>query len=516
MTTSQHFKVDRFGPLNLRDDPGELGFDASVDLLNVDFDRRGRLRTRDGYEQISDNLGGTTDANVISLFSHASNNTLLAAATTALGYVMVPVFSDGSLHVAATLFASTAAPATVPSATSFGTPSSSRTYFTAWSSSGNYGIRYYDGSTTGSGTGNPAFVAAVGGGGALRPEGADIAPRLAQGNYSTAADDPTSDNVGTRSTVFFSDPGAPDTYTAGNFVHLRPGDGEQITAMVAWNGDLYVFKQSACFVFTHESLDPTGGPVFHYSEVTLPVPVSTAVGTARRYAVAGDEGVYFSTVSGIYRFADTPVLVSGQISELFGVDSEFSSLRFDGNPPVLSYANGRLFATYTLSTGGIRTLVYNPKMDYWTLWSNVGTTGFFVTFPPLSFGTPDVGDFQERVLFPSGEEIFYTDPDLTTDNGSNISWHWQSGWTDYGVPDRRKTVGRYAELWGAGSPTVSMFTDYGSTDSLAAAVTLGTAPAVARGYNRTNRLGVFHSLRLSGTSPASVNAIVMPVDVAGS
>ncbi|MBW3593776.1 MAG: hypothetical protein KY396_08780 [Actinobacteria bacterium] len=40
--------VVEFGGLNLRDDPQEVGWQGAIDLLNIDLDRRGRVRQRDG------------------------------------------------------------------------------------------------------------------------------------------------------------------------------------------------------------------------------------------------------------------------------------------------------------------------------------------------------------------------------------------------------------------------------------------------------------------------------------
>jgi hypothetical protein len=93
----------------------------------------------------------------------------------------------------------------------------------------------------------------------------------------------------------------------------------------------------------------------------------------------------------------------------------------------------------------------------------------------------------------------------TDDNATAISWHHQSGFYDLGSQHSKRT--RQTVAWGSGSPTVSVFTDHGSSDANAAAVTLGTAPAVARGWHRKAYRGVLFSHKLSGSTAATVHRI---------
>jgi hypothetical protein len=43
------FPITRFGGLNLRDQPDEIGAQGAIDLVNVAFDKRGAIRTREGF-----------------------------------------------------------------------------------------------------------------------------------------------------------------------------------------------------------------------------------------------------------------------------------------------------------------------------------------------------------------------------------------------------------------------------------------------------------------------------------
>ena len=62
---------ERFRGLNLADDPGEVGGETAIACSNVEFDTRGRLRTRRGYAAFST----PTDVDWVT----ASGNFLLAA-----------------------------------------------------------------------------------------------------------------------------------------------------------------------------------------------------------------------------------------------------------------------------------------------------------------------------------------------------------------------------------------------------------------------------------------------------
>jgi hypothetical protein len=55
------YTVERFGALNLVDDPLEVGATGATEVVNVDFDRQGRVRTRDGYLNVVVLTGTSAD-----------------------------------------------------------------------------------------------------------------------------------------------------------------------------------------------------------------------------------------------------------------------------------------------------------------------------------------------------------------------------------------------------------------------------------------------------------------------
>src|SRR5262249_12658681 len=72
---------------------------------------------------------------------------------------------------------------------------------------------------------------------------------------------------GNQSRVRFSDPGAPETFGANNYVDLTPNDGEAIAGVATWQNYVVVAKQTKFFVFYGTSSDSTGQPVFNYRTV---------------------------------------------------------------------------------------------------------------------------------------------------------------------------------------------------------------------------------------------------------
>ncbi len=316
-----------------------------------------------------------------------------------------------------------------------------------------------------------------------------------------------------QSRVQFSDAGNPETWTATNYLDLEPNDDVYgITALVRWRDLLFAFKRTKFFVFHGETVGPTGQPIFQYDTV------DTGVGTETRRVGIAPEGLYFRGGDGVYLTSGgPPVQVSHDITPWFAPGNESEGL-FTGqaaypqsmgsvagsNADSIVYAAGRVFCSL-LSDAGLGTsrvmLVYDTNLRQWTYWADppFGTGLAAVTaerttdlyFPYSSSATNDIG------LLSSA---------YTSDAGAAIASHYQSGFYDLGSPHRKTS--RETLLWGTGSPTLAVYTDHGSTDANAAAVTLGTSPAVAEGRQRIARRGMLFSHKLSSTTaPWSVNRL---------
>jgi hypothetical protein len=249
--------IERFRGLNLLDDEQEVDGSIATDLLNVELDVGGRLRRRPGL--VIANSSTIAGSGYDSLHPTRLNNGVLLAGENTTGPIIRVdrLLADGTLATVGNWAASSTAK--ISSTADFGAPAAASYAFLA-SYSGiaaqNFTLQKYDGATIAGSTGKPRFVA-------ISPRG----NRLIQAHFYEAAGTPSGFN-GTQSTVFFSDQGAPETFTATNFVILSHGDNEEIVGLAVWRDLIFVVKQTKMFVFYGESTDDEGLTEFNYHEVS--------------------------------------------------------------------------------------------------------------------------------------------------------------------------------------------------------------------------------------------------------
>lgn len=493
--------INRFGGLDLLNDPLDVGPERATYLNDVSVDRPGLIRSRDGYDQW--NTSTLSASGYSALFPSPTNGgTLIGMRYSAGGNVNLDRFSTAGVATNIGSFASGSGTYSLAQA-SIGTLTTTSIYIALVIAAGvGVTLRKYDGTTLSTGTGKPLFVATL-----------PTSNRLVQGGYYAAADSPSGVN-GSRSTVFFSDAGAPDTYTAANFVTLRPGDGEVITGIVQWRDMVFVFKQSAVFIFYGESVGPTGLPVFNYRRVDLPayIPDPVQLAPFTTYVTAGPDGVYFSTPAGIYRTAgDSPELFTRPVNRIFSTDPTVPGTiaidfgitgGLDIQAASLSWAARRLHIGYLNQSFEPRQLVYDTRTDQWTIWSM--PTRAFAAYPPVASASAS-----DYIFFPNESsavnDIYVSGPAYTDDNGTPISWSYKSG--QYALEDDgRATITRELAMWGSGTVTAKIANDDGALDA-GSAVVLGTSPAVARGWQQIDREGVLWQHELSGSGPGKVQRL---------
>lgn len=487
------YTVERFGGLNLALDPFEAGPSVATDLLNVMFDRLGRVRTRDGTSQWND-----------STLSSSGYSAIYGAPTLTGGRLLVVRYSSGgsialdqvtTAGTTTSLGTFSAAANTFPTSHSTIGTLTSTTSYVAFATLPSTGIALVQVSLSGpsqpAGAGKPLHLAT-----------SPTSNRLVQAGYFAAADSPSGAN-GSRSTVFFSDVGAPTTYTANNFVTLRPGDGEVITGMAVWQDSVFVFKNSAMFVFYGESTDSDGLPIFNYRRVDLPDPIADPVAAApfSRYIVAGPDGVYFSTPKGIWRTAGgAPQIMSHPVNKVFSKDPTVSSTvqAAASTPASLSWAAGCLVAAYTASA--TRQLAWDPVVDVWTLWDLPAF--MFAEYPA---GTATSRDQLFYVRGSGNNNVFVMKPANTTDSGTAISWSYTSGRYPLSDPGR-VAVTLESSVEGSGTVTMAVTTDLYSTIT-GSATTLGTSPATSEGWPFGDQEGRWFQHALSGSGAAQINRL---------
>lgn len=466
-----------FGSLNLRDDPQEVGPENATDLLNVDFDQPGAVRTRDGLAQY-ESSGGATFTEMFPYYASGSPRLMLTRVS-AGSIVLDTLTTTGTAITNISTWVGTGP----TSYTTLGTPTSSLLFIATYSQL----LRKYDGAAIAASVGKPSYVATT-----------PWDNRLAQAHFpSAAADSPTGAN-GSISTVFFSDAGAPETYSANNFLHLRPGDGEQITGIATFGDVMIVSKQTNLFVFYGVSTDGTGNPIFNYRRVSIPARISNVTANFASFnsLIVGDDGVYFLTNRGLFvTTGGAPTLVSGPMTPVFDGTAP-SSLAWDGSTVMsLRIVKQRIFITYTTAAAESRTLVYDMKLGFWTIW-------FFANAITAitGYATTDRG-VEGTFISNAGGHLYKLTAGQTTDAGTAITSRWQSGIYDLG-PSGATAFTRWTRLWGFGSPTVNVLTDNATSDARAAAVTLGTSPAVAEGYHLQSYKGELFQHKMSSTSGA--------------
>lgn len=461
--------LERFGGLDLVTDPGEIGDTGAVDLLDVDFDRLGRVKSRQGFVKHTLLAGGARFDSLHAFGQPSGADVLVAGA----GLSVQALAGGAPTH-------STSSNASPHYFTGFGTATEPRVYV----ANGADSLRYY--TTTGFTTPTTTGVATV--------NGKFLATQQPD-NRLVVARFPAE-----RSRVRFSDAGDPHTFGTNNRVDLDPGDGEEITALVSWREYVFAFKQTKFFVFYGNDTDTSGEPIFNVRGV---YGAGVRLGNV---VTAGVDGVYFLDRRGVYRTTGgNPVLLSRQVEPLFAPISDSSSSRIDGDSgalPQLHWADDRLYLAY--STGGPannRVLVHHTSDGWWSLW-NVGASALVTArvsaTDPLeesllfaySSATNDVGRFTDAV----------------TDAGAPIASRYQFGFMDFG--DSTRKVLRDVMLDGTGRINVAVGTNFGVPDDGKTVALSSTVPG--RGRARRAYRGHNFTIRLSsvGGSAWQVNRLV--------
>ena len=456
--------IENFPGLDLRTDPGDAR--GAIDLMNVTLNP-GRARTRDG--------------------SATFFNPALAVSTIqpfGAQMIVCDTTNISAVDSTGTLIAATAGvTAGQIKGAALGTPAGSFFYIPTTAGV----MKQWTGAAWSSPAGFPANGVLVG--------------TMPSDNRLVVAD--------IASKVWFSDPGAPTTFGANNFVQLAPGDGENITAIATYNNQVFIFKKTKFFVFYGNSADPAGNPVFNYRAVDTGTGAATynVSATYHQHSVCvGDDGVYFQGKDGIYRTTGGPPQRFSEPLTPFYTYS--TSPYWQPNPWNsanricwdMTWCNGKLYVAYQL-TGTVQNVVfvYDRATGAWSAWD----------FPAqclCSFraNATDVHDVLAAGKL-SANTVVRFDPALTTDSGSAIVSRYRLPFEDYGSPRRKRL--RETILEGTGTVTAQWSKDWG-TLTTGSSVVLGTSPALATARQRLAMLGNSFSLQLGASSGAwAVNRV---------
>lgn len=417
--------------LNLRSKADAVGPGEAIDLMNVIFTDRGAVQQRDGYTALTPSALTNAVGSLHPYYTTGGTKQLLAGCGTrleALSTAGAVVDSETGLTDGVWDFCR------------FGTPNSE----VAYAGNGNNLLEKWNGTVWASVSNTPKAGALC-----VTP----TSNRLVATRFLTTTGGPTGGaSTSSPDYVYFSDAGAPDTWTSTNYVQLTPGDGEAIQACIAWREYVFVFKQTKFFVFTAESTSSSGNPIFNNRIV------DTGVGmVAPRAVCANENGVYFAHRDGIYITTGAePVKLSEPIDPIFfgGAEDYFTGGELDASL-ITSLAMGAwrnlLFVGY--STGGTandRTLVYDTDAGWWSLWD----------IPAACFATFRPSNDEDLVFgYASGSnDVGQHNASQTNDDGSAISSYWRAGFQDFGVPENKAIRGQ--KVWGSGIVFCGVSADY--------------------------------------------------------
>ena len=403
----QPFSIDSFRGLDLQTDPLELGATGAVDLLNVDLDRLGRVRTRAGSTKLNSSAF-TGTGTVERVFEWPETRVPLRYSLSGNTVTVDALADDGTDSVFTTWTGAGVGGAYMAHAF-IGTATTKYLFISQAIPAASPLVRRIDsGGTNAASVGSCYYIAAW-------------QERLVQANVKAApAGAVTGDSV-----VFFSGAGTPETFSANDYVQVGLNDGEPITGMVTWREFLFVFKQTRMFVFYGISIDADGLPIFNYRAVDLPSRLDASVDVGEIPMVAGPDAVYMALADGIYASAGgVPVEVSQLVRPLFEKTAA-ASIRRDSRVS-LDFAGGRIFARYTNdSASATRTLVYNTALKSWTIWGLAAVVNLLEHFQ---------NDGGHVVYWADQSNIYKLDDAVTTDNGTTISWQYTSGMYDMDAP----------------------------------------------------------------------------------
>jgi len=266
--------------------------------------------------------------------------------------------------------------------------------------------------------------------------------------------------------------------------------------MVAWREMLFVVKRSAMYVFYGTGVDATGEPVFNYRRVDLPSRTRATANGGGENIVSAADGVYLLCGDGVYRTTGgVPELASRDVTPIFDGTAD-SSMLFPSSATdwSIGYATNRVYISYPVGAT-YRSLVYDCVLREWFLWDM--TCG--QSAQPSNVIEWVNSNSVPTGYFAAGGRVFSPTKTQTSDDGTAIVSSYQSGFMT--LADGKDAHVRDFDLWGTGTVTHQVATDYGSVDS-GASVSLGTAPTPALGFDTLDRMGRNLSFKVGASSGA--------------
>lgn len=418
------------GGLNLRDKPDVIDETQAIDSMNVIYSETGAVSQRFGYGAFTTVALTERPASLAPYYTTSGAKHLLAGCGTRLEAVS----SSGAVIASQTPLSDG-----IWDFCRFGAPGSELAY-------ANNGVNVpqkWDGA---------AWTALPG-----QPKGryqevmaVDQGNRMVVGGFDDGPNGPLGLTAST-STVWWSQPGNPESFGQNDFDNFTPGDGEKIQNIVAWRELVIVFKETKFFVVYGTDTDAAGNPIFRYTTI------DTGVGLASPRAVAvGTNAVYFMSRNGVYRTTgQDPELVSAIVQPIWAGDpSPFYtggaiSHGLIGNC-AMGFHDERLYLAFSSGADNDRVLIFDPRYEWWSLWD----------IPASCFASFRIGNQSELVFgYASGSnDIGRYSSAYTNDAGVATTAFWRAGWGDYGLSVQKRV--REKKIWGYGDVSIGLATDF--------------------------------------------------------
>jgi hypothetical protein len=491
--------VDNFDGLRLGVPPALVGADGALDLLDVDWDARGVLRSRPGVRQF------TTKAppqEYDRIFGHGVDFLPLGedfAILARRGETLVWLNAAGEEGVGS-IPVSTGRLSFAQIGQNVLTP---QTYI----ANQNEPVRkFYEGAFS-----SPA-AKVDGVGGKTMPKGhfvvdwQDGANRLVVAN--TTLEGAPGGAAGSPSHVFFSEPGDPESFESTAYVALNPGDGEQIVGMCTYGRNVFVFKETYCFVFYGISADEEGRPIFNFSTIELGTRVLGFFGSDSQPITVGRDGVYFLAQDGIWvTTGGAPVRVTDALktsSDRHDPPGQLGGMAFPTWERVkgfITYLDDCVYVGFPENAGEstikrlLKLDLETGRVTYWKV-ELIGTAVFALTFG----GTP-------RLLFSGGaghKGIFYFDPTTDADPVVAMDPYWLSGFYDLEDPDEKALT--EMKVWGTGEVEIAVAEDFGEVGE-GKLFELGEGEGVDSAELQRGQDATFLQHKISGAAPWSVQRV---------
>lgn len=468
--------VENFRGINLTADPGEVGLGGAVDALNVDLDLPGSVRSRDGYRYLGEATLGGAPSGAPAGASHmttAPSSGLLAFSYRDGATQKVGVYSNGIWAGGVTALPTNVA-FDASSICAYETPTDSRIYATSGTAVQRFSLTGAAWTDVSAATPDGVFAGVT-----------PVSNRLVLAGP-----------LANPNRVQFSDPGAPETFGASNYIDFVGG----AFYVTPWRELTFVASIDRFIVFYGESVDATGNPVFNYR--TLDIPDRPLCQPA-----PGPDGIYYVAASGVYRLNGSGwTLVSRALTPFFelrktlgAVSALKENYHIAAGATRLYVSIGTAAVSGTTQTRGV--LVYYYATGEWTYWDlpamDIAPAARLYSTSEIAF-SPATTDKLRIADVPSGASR------VTTDNGGSIASNYRTGFGQLanGLP---ATVRRF-ELTGSGTATLTAYGDHSTAaewqGKAATAVTMGTAPAVARSYALMSGRARDLSFKVSVTSGA--------------